>query len=66
MFRPTAQPSIEKTESVAARVKGTITPYALDFPINTGRQFDGLWHTSVVVYGQEYFFGGGIQEATPG
>ena len=31
-----------------------------------GRQFEGLWHTSVVVYGMEYFFGGGIQEAPPG
>ena len=25
-----------------------------------GKQIDGVWHTSVVVYGQEYFYGGGI------
>lgn len=25
-----------------------------------GRQIDGVWHTGVVVYGQEYFFGGGF------
>ncbi|KAI9595660.1 PPPDE putative peptidase domain-containing protein [Syncephalis fuscata] len=31
-----------------------------------GRQVDGIWHTSVVVYGQEYYFGQGIQVDTPG
>lgn len=31
-----------------------------------GRQIDGIWHTAVVVYGREYFFGGsGIQAITP-
>ncbi|KAK7484658.1 hypothetical protein BaRGS_00024066 [Batillaria attramentaria] len=25
-----------------------------------GRQIDGIWHTGVVVYGQEYYFGGGM------
>ena len=24
-----------------------------------GKQIDGVWHTGVVVYGREYFFGGG-------
>ncbi|TPX56667.1 hypothetical protein PhCBS80983_g04374 [Powellomyces hirtus] len=32
----------------------------------TGRQIDGIWHTSVVVYGVEYFFGQGIMESRPG
>ncbi|KAI8055182.1 PPPDE putative peptidase domain-containing protein [Syncephalis plumigaleata] len=32
----------------------------------TGRQIDGIWHTSVVVYGQEYYFGQGIQTDRPG
>ena len=26
-----------------------------------GRQIEGIWHTGIVVYGREYFFGGGIQ-----
>eukprot|EP00037_Helgoeca_nana_P002144 m.32064 g.32064 ORF g.32064 m.32064 type:complete len:171 (+) comp12390_c0_seq1:77-589(+) len=31
-----------------------------------GKRLDGLWHTAVVAYGVEYFFGGGIQQASPG
>ncbi|KAJ1485491.1 PPPDE putative peptidase domain-containing protein, partial [Baffinella frigidus] len=31
-----------------------------------GKQIDGVWHTGVVVYGREYFFGGGIQNGVPG
>ena len=32
----------------------------------TGKQLDGIWHTAVVVYGQEFFFGGnGIQSCDP-
>ncbi|KAI9098096.1 PPPDE putative peptidase domain-containing protein [Phlyctochytrium arcticum] len=31
-----------------------------------GRQIDGIWHTSVVVFGQEYFFGQGIMQSPPG
>lgn len=27
---------------------------------------DGIWHTSVVVYGVEYFYGQGIMTAAPG
>eukprot|EP01083_Nonionella_stella_P297512 1010240_1 len=26
----------------------------------------GIWHTSLVVFGQEYYFGGGIHHADPG
>ncbi|ORY25189.1 PPPDE putative peptidase domain-domain-containing protein [Naematelia encephala] len=32
----------------------------------TGKQIDGIWHTSVVAYGREVFFGQGIMEAKPG
>ncbi|KAI9468956.1 MAG: PPPDE putative peptidase domain-containing protein [Benjaminiella poitrasii] len=32
----------------------------------TGKQIDGIWHTSVVVYGTEYFFGQGIMTSYPG
>eukprot|EP01031_Cornospumella_fuschlensis_P027603 gene27603-33336_t len=26
-----------------------------------GQQIEGIWHTGIVVYGKEYYFGGGIQ-----
>ncbi|KAI9484947.1 PPPDE putative peptidase domain-containing protein [Zychaea mexicana] len=32
----------------------------------TGRQIDGIWHTAVVVYGQEFYFGQGILASPPG
>ncbi|KDQ06791.1 hypothetical protein BOTBODRAFT_39329 [Botryobasidium botryosum FD-172 SS1] len=32
----------------------------------TGTQFDGIWHTSVVVFGQEIFYGQGISITAPG
>jgi len=31
-----------------------------------GKQIDGVWHTGVVVFGIEYFYGGGIQRGIPG
>eukprot|EP01117_Protostelium_nocturnum_P008254 TRINITY_DN2947_c0_g1_i4.p1 TRINITY_DN2947_c0_g1~~TRINITY_DN2947_c0_g1_i4.p1 ORF type:complete len:477 (-),score=186.38 TRINITY_DN2947_c0_g1_i4:182-1612(-) len=31
-----------------------------------GKQIEGIWHTGVVVYGKEFFWGGIIQEAIPG
>ncbi|XP_011061577.1 PREDICTED: uncharacterized protein LOC105150289 isoform X5 [Acromyrmex echinatior] len=32
-----------------------------------GRQLDGIWHTAIVAYGREYFFGPvGIQSVRPG
>lgn len=31
-----------------------------------GQQIEGIWHTSVVVYGREFFYGGsGIQSCMP-
>ena len=31
-----------------------------------GKQIDGIWHTGIVVYGREYFFGGdGIMNCPP-
>jgi len=36
-------------------------------PALLGRPLDGVWHTAIVVYGKEYFFGGsGIQWCGPG
>lgn len=32
----------------------------------TGTQIDAIYHTSIVVGGVEYYFGQGIQTATPG
>ncbi|KAF7121524.1 hypothetical protein RHSIM_Rhsim13G0044700 [Rhododendron simsii] len=31
-----------------------------------GRAIEGIWHTGVVVYGNEYYFGGGVQHALAG
>lgn len=31
-----------------------------------GKQVDGIWHTGIVVYGKEYYFGGGISYDPPG
>ncbi|KAL9666555.1 hypothetical protein QQ045_000890 [Rhodiola kirilowii] len=31
-----------------------------------GKAIEGIWHTGVVVYGKEYYFGGGIQDAPAG
>lgn len=30
-----------------------------------GKQVDGIWHTSVIVYEKEYFYGGGVQSDHP-
>jgi len=35
-------------------------------PLLMGKQLEGLWHTSVVVHGKEYWFGGGLFESDPG
>ncbi|WWD22420.1 hypothetical protein CI109_106911 [Kwoniella shandongensis] len=32
----------------------------------TGKQIDGIWHTAVVAYGREIFYGQGILESVPG
>ncbi|XP_021763447.1 desumoylating isopeptidase 1-like [Chenopodium quinoa] len=31
-----------------------------------GKAIEAIWHTGIVVYGKEYFFGGGIQHAPAG
>ncbi|KAJ8650753.1 hypothetical protein MRB53_003776 [Persea americana] len=31
-----------------------------------GKAIEGIWHTGLVVYGNEYFFGGGIQQTPAG
>ncbi|RKP37122.1 PPPDE putative peptidase domain-containing protein, partial [Dimargaris cristalligena] len=35
-------------------------------PQLVGRVIEGIWHTSVVVYGTEYYYGQGILQAAPG
>lgn len=34
-------------------------------PIFLGKMIDAIWHTGLVVYGKEYYFGGGICAGTP-
>ena len=34
-------------------------------PMFLGKQIDGIWHTGIVVYGKEYYFGGGICAGIP-
>ncbi|XP_039306532.1 uncharacterized protein LOC105207465 isoform X2 [Solenopsis invicta] len=39
---------------------------AMMSPLLIGRQLDGIWHTAIVAYGREYFFGpAGIQSIRP-
>mmetsp|Transcript_19221 Transcript_19221/g.48818 ORF Transcript_19221/g.48818 Transcript_19221/m.48818 type:complete len:667 (-) Transcript_19221:164-2164(-) len=35
-------------------------------PLLLGQQMDGLWHTGIVVYDKEYWYGGKLFESTPG
>ncbi|KAF3846688.1 hypothetical protein F7725_003766 [Dissostichus mawsoni] len=36
-------------------------------PIMLGKQLDGIWHTAIVAYGEEFFYGGeGISSCPPG
>lgn len=35
-------------------------------PLLVGKRLDGLWHTSLVVYGHEYWYGGAVFQSTPG
>ncbi|KAL3161796.1 hypothetical protein ABBQ38_008888 [Trebouxia sp. C0009 RCD-2024] len=35
-------------------------------PMLLNKQIDGIWHTSIVVGGLEYFYGGGVNQARPG
>ena len=30
-----------------------------------GKQIDGIWHTGIVVYNKEFYFGGGIMYDRP-
>lgn len=34
-------------------------------PQLVGKTIEGIWHTSVVIYGVEYYFGQGIQQSLP-
>lgn len=35
-------------------------------PLLVGQQLGGIWHTSIVVHGKEYYYGGAVYEAEPG
>ena len=30
-----------------------------------GREFEGIWHTGIVIYNKEFYFGGGISYDAP-
>jgi hypothetical protein len=34
-------------------------------PMLLGKQIEGVWHSSLIVYGKEYFYGGGICISSP-
>ncbi|XP_008634855.1 PREDICTED: desumoylating isopeptidase 1, partial [Corvus brachyrhynchos] len=39
----------------------------LFFSLHTGKQLDGIWHTSIIVHKDEFFYGsGGISSCAPG
>ncbi|KAJ1295223.1 hypothetical protein BS78_01G207800 [Paspalum vaginatum] len=44
------------SQGMARQLSGTIL----------GKAIEAIWHTGVVVYGREYYFGGGIQQGQPG
>ena len=31
-----------------------------------GKHIEGVWHTGIVAFGEEWYFGGGIQRGAPG
>merc|ERR1719386_474905 len=35
-------------------------------PLLLGHRLDGVWHTSIVVHGKEYWYGGRVFESEPG
>jgi len=42
------------------------TPMSRCNSVIAGRQIDGVWHTAIVAYGEEFFYGGiGIQSCNP-
>lgn len=50
-------------DSVCYAIKTMVVNLRLSF---VGRQLDGIWHTAIVAYGREYFFGPvGIQSVRP-
>lgn len=58
--------AVESSSSVKLHIydlsKGMAQQLSLAF---LGKQIDGIWHTGIVVYGYEYYFGDGIQAAAP-
>lgn len=47
------------------KIKKRLTYFPIFFSI-LGKRIDGVWHTSIVVYSREYFFGSrGVESCNP-
>lgn len=64
---PTQPSSTEQGEPVTLYVydlsMGLANMYSRLF---VGQHFEGIWHTGIVVFGTEYFYGGGVCAMPPG
>lgn len=68
-------PTQESTQQTQQTTGEPVTLYVYDLSMglaNTfsrqfvGQHFEGIWHTGIVVFGTEYFFGGGVCAMQPG
>jgi len=71
MFTPIFYMGLEALFSIASALHFYCWPSTFSCPcmslVIAGRQIDGVWHTGIVVYGEEFFYGGGggIQSCSP-
>eukprot|EP01083_Nonionella_stella_P174027 602134_1 len=57
----------EVTQALSSNGQGAMVQQVIRAAIGNGQTtIEGIWHTGLVVYEKEYFFGGGIQKHAPG
>eukprot|EP01083_Nonionella_stella_P058027 152081_1 len=57
----------EVTQALSSNGQGAMVQQVIRAAIGNGQTtIEGIWHTGLVVYEKEYFFGGGIQKESPG
>eukprot|EP01083_Nonionella_stella_P284546 968737_1 len=57
----------EVTQALSSNGQGAMVQQVIRAAIGNGQTtIEGIWHTGLVVYDHEYFFGGGIQKESPG